>query len=235
MSNRITLRLLRLERGVALAVFVLALGHTPVAHAAAGSDPILEHPFPGITCRAETRANPPTRLFVAEVDLSNPQVHVRVAPGGPDPDGPGKWQTTLMEPTKIAAREGFDLVVNGDFFEARGIKDAEGKKAGYRPGLWSAVEGPAVTDGRTWSVGTNATPCLVVHQDRRVAIEKLERPAPGDFEVVAGNTILVEDGRPLPHRLKTRHPRTAVGLDATGKRLIILVVDGAGNRRSRWA
>ncbi len=71
---------------------------------------------PGIFIHSETRMNPPTRLFVAEVDLKNPKLHLRVAPGGPDPDGAGKWETTLLEPTKIAERENFDLVVNGDFF-----------------------------------------------------------------------------------------------------------------------
>ena len=211
---------------LALAAQLAAWGCASLAQAAVGGDPVIEHPFPGITCRAETRLDPPTRLFIAEVSLDNPKVRVRVAPGGPDPDGPGKWQTTLMEPTQIAAREGFDLVVNGDFFEARGVKDAEGKNSGYRAGLWGAVVGPAVTDGKTWSVGTNPTPCLVVHRDRRVALESLERPAPDDLEVVAGNTMLVEDGKAVPHRAKTRHPRTAVGLDATGKRLILLVVDG---------
>src|ERR1700722_9677614 len=85
--------------------------------------PTLAHASPGIACHTETRQDPPMRLFIGEVDLTNPHVHVRVAPGGPDPDGPGKWQTTLMPPTKIAAREGFDLVVNGDFFAARKIKN----------------------------------------------------------------------------------------------------------------
>ena len=66
-------------------------------------------PVPGIFIHSETRLNPPTRLYVALVDLKNPKLHLHVAPGGPDPDGPGKWQTTLMEPTRIAAREHFDF------------------------------------------------------------------------------------------------------------------------------
>ena len=210
--------------GLALSLAVSARGQ--LAKPAVGGDPVIEHPYPGITCRAESRANPPTRLFITEVDLTNPQVHLRVAPGGPDPDGPGQWQTTLMAPTTIAAREGFDVVVNGDFFQARGVKDAEGTNAAYRADLWGAVVGPAVTDGRVWSVGTNATPCLVVHRDRTVALASVERPGADDFEVVAGNTLLVRDGQVVPHRAKTRHPRTAVGLNAAGTRLTLLVVDG---------
>jgi exopolysaccharide biosynthesis protein len=165
-------------------------------------------------------------LFVAEVDLTNPKVRVRVAPGGPDPDGPGRWQTTLMKPTQVAAREGFDLVVNGDFFDARGIKDAEGTNSAYRAQIWGAVNGPAVTDGKVWSTSTNAWPCLVVHKNHKMGIEKLARPTRDDWEVVAGNTMLVENGVPVPHRSRARHPRTVVGLDAKGARLIIMVVDG---------
>jgi hypothetical protein len=185
------------------------------------------HSFPGIVCHIETRQQPPMRLFVAEVDLTDPRLHIRVAPGGPDPDGPGKWQTILMQPTKIAARERFDLVVNGDFFDARGIRDAEGTNSKFTSDIWAAVEGPAVTDGNVWSSSTSSNrPCLVVHQDKKVDIEMLVRAGPGDWEVLAGNVMLVKDGVIVPHRSKTRNPRTAVGLDARNTKLVILVVDG---------
>ena len=183
-------------------------------------------PFPGVVCYAERREDPPTHLFVAEVDLTDSNVHVRVSPGGPDPDGPGRWQTTLMTPTQVATREGFDLVVNGDFFDARGVRDAEGTNSRYRGDLWAAVNGPAVTDGKVWSTPTNPRPCLVVHKDRQVRIEMLANPTADDWEVVAGNTLLVQDGKVVPHENKARHPRTAVGLKAGGTHLVLLVVDG---------
>jgi exopolysaccharide biosynthesis protein len=183
-------------------------------------------PLPGIFIHSETRTNPPTRFFVAEVDLTNPKIHLRVAPGGADPDGAGKWQTTLMPPTKIAARENFDLVINGDFFAAQAVKDAEGTNSGYRAGQWAAVIGPAVTDGKIWSTIQTPRPCLVVHKDRTVAIQDVSRPPAADWEVISGNVMLVKAGVMVPHETKTRHPRTVVGLDATGKKLVILLVDG---------
>src|SRR5271154_5020192 len=64
---------------------------------------LTNHPFPGVSWCSVTRENPPTRLFVAEIELTNSNVRLRVAPGGPDPDGPGPWQTTLMPPTQVAA------------------------------------------------------------------------------------------------------------------------------------
>ena len=187
---------------------------------------LTNQPLPGVTFQEETRTNPPTRFFVAEVDLSTPRLHLRVAPGGSDPDGSGPWETTLMEPTRIADREKFDLVINGDFFVARNIKDAEGAKAGYRADQWALTEGPAVTDGRVWSASTNARPCLVVHTNGSVAIELVSQPTPDDWQVIAGNTILLQDGQVIPHKNIIHHPRTVVGLDATGKKLTILLVDG---------
>ena len=38
--------------------------------------------------------------------------------------------------------------------------------------------------------------------------------------------MLVKNGVTVPHASTLRHPRTAVGLDREGKRLVILVVDG---------
>jgi exopolysaccharide biosynthesis protein len=66
----------------------------------------------------------------------------------------------------------------------------------------------------------------VVHKDRKVTIEMLERPTADDWEVVAGNTLLIQNGTVVPHKSKTRHPRTLVGLDKSGTRLVLLVVDG---------
>lgn len=190
--------------------------------------------LPGIQWHAETRTAPPQRLYIAEVDLTNPRVHLRVAPGGPEPDGPGQWETTLLEPTKIAQRDKFDLVVNGDFFIAKGVNDGEGTNAHFRAKQWARAEGPAMTDGRTWSTSTNAHPCLVVHKDATVTIESLTQPSADNWEVIGGGPRLVHNGIASPktndvaalHRKNIRHPRTAVGLDATGTKLTILVVDG---------
>lgn len=183
-------------------------------------------PFVGIAYYSETRTQPPTRMFVAEIDLTNPKVRLHVSPGGSDPDGSGPWQTTLMQPTKIAAREGFDLVVNGDFFRARGVKDAEGTNSAFRAAQWSAVTGPAVSNGRVWSTSNSKRPSLVVRKNGKVAIETLAKPGLEDREVVSGNTMLVKDGKTVAHENKVRHPRTVVGINADETKLVIVVVDG---------
>ena len=198
------------------AMFLLVLPWLAVAQ------PIL----PGIRIHSEIQTNPPQRLFVAEVDLKNPKLRLHVSRGGPDPDGAGKWETTLMEPTQIAAREKFNFVVNGDFFKAKGVNDGEGTNAHFRAAQWALVEGPAMTAGATWATASNARPCLVLHKNNSVTIEPLTRPTPDALEVISGNTILVHEGKAVPHQNNVRHPRTAVGLDTTGNKLIILVTDG---------
>lgn len=205
----------------AVAILLVFVGVGPSVAAGVPST----QPFPGVRYRQVTRAEPPLRFFVVRVDLAQPGVHVRVAPGGPDPDGPGEWETTLMTPTSIAAREKFDLVVNGDFFSI--AKDEEtGKSPGYRPEVWAGAVGPAVTDGKVWSSSHEKRPCLIVRWNRRAGIELVDRPPRDAWAVVAGNTLLVEAGQAVPHRNKDRHPRTVVGLDRKGAILTILVVDG---------
>jgi len=166
------------------------------------------------------------RLFVAEIDLGHPGISVRVCPGGPDPDGPGEWEATLAVPTRVAAREGLELVVNGDFFSVRREMQGPTTLPAYRPDVWASAIGPAVTDGRVWSVSKDERPCLVVRKGDRVSIEMVGQPPEEALQVIAGNVMLVRDGKPVPNDNADRHPRTAVGLDKTGRRLVILVVDG---------
>lgn len=215
---------MRMNFGSLLGLAVLNLA--ALIHCAAEIS-VTNRPFPGIALFSETRTNPPQRLFVAEIDLTNPRVRLHVAPGGPDPDGAGPWETTLMRPTKIAAREKFDLVVNGDFFSALGVKDAEGTNSAYRAAIWSSVLGPAVSGGKVWSTSTNARPSLVVSQAGKVSIRPVKQPEAEDREVLSGNVMLVREGKIVPHeKSRARHPRTVVGLNQAATKLILLVVDG---------
>jgi exopolysaccharide biosynthesis protein len=179
--------------------------------------------FPGIAIYSEVRTNPPQRLFVAEIDLTNPKVRLRVAAGGPDPDGAGKWETTLMRPTAVATREKFDLVVNGDFYE---VPQAAERGTNQNMAGWAAVSGPAVSSGQVWSTSPTPRPCLIVREDGRVIIRRVSEPRPGDREVVSGNVLLLRAGQIVPHENKVRHPRTVVGLNQDATKMILLVADG---------
>lgn len=193
---------------------------------AQGEISVTKQPFPGVLTYSEVRTNPPNRLFVAEVDLEHPDLRLRVSRGGPDPDGPGEWQTTLMQPTRIAARDEFDLVVNGDFYRILRADPEKPVAKGYQSQVWSAVIGPAASAGQVWSTSASGRPCLVVTTNRQVRIELLAEPRPDHAEVVAGNRMLVEEGVAVEQTSKARHPRTVAGLNKDRTRLVLLVVDG---------
>jgi exopolysaccharide biosynthesis protein len=193
-----------------------------------------ERPYPAVVYKYERRSAPvPQKIHVVGIDLTNPYVKVKVSPGGADPDGDGPWQTTLMPPTKIADREGFDVVINGDFFSAFNTKDAEGAAAqkqftGGRP---ASVTGPAVTDGKLWGPSNKKRAAFLIDANKQVACAKLQDPPADAQQVVAGSDILVKDGKnvapePTPGFSKGPHPRTAVGIADGGKTLLLVVIDG---------
>lgn len=181
-----------------------------------------EHPYPGVTFHDEIRKDPPQQLHWMTVDLIDPHVSLHVARGGPDPDGAGPWQTTLTLPSTIAKREGFEVTINGDFFFSK-----RQPKEPFKVDQWASVAGPAATDGQTWAASDKPRPCLVIKKTGTITIERLTKAEPDDAQVIAGNVLLVSNGKPVNHPKDTaRHPRTVVGLDPGGTRLTILMVDG---------
>jgi exopolysaccharide biosynthesis protein len=193
------------------------------------------HPYKPVVYTYEQRSTPqPQKIYVAAIDLTDPNVHVRVSRGGPDPDGEGPWETTLMQPTKVADREHFDVVINGDFFEHLSGKDAEGAAAlkEFKNGTPATVRGPATTDGKTWATPMKKRAAFLIDRDNHPSIELLKHPPANAYEVIAGSDIVVQDGKNVAPPstdspfAKGPHPRTAVGIANDGKTLLLVVIDG---------
>jgi len=213
-------------------------------------------PYRGVNYAHVTIDDPklPQSIYVVTVDLRDPHVHVRLAPGGADPDGPaGEWQTTLMNVRDVAAREKFDVAVNASFFEITRPKDggeiAEEKSekaaaasgrataattapttnVGYRAGVWSKSVGWSMTDGRLWSPKRNGDFATFWIDSRGRGRMGDPKNIPTDAkQLVQGNVWIVKDGKPAEPKgnAKVRHPRTVLGLDAGGTKLTILTIDG---------
>jgi len=66
----------------------------------------------------------------------------------------------------------------------------------------------------------------VVNTNGKASIRLVKQPQPEDWEVLSGNVLLVQAGKPVLHDNTVRHPRTVVGLNAAATKLILLVVDG---------
>jgi exopolysaccharide biosynthesis protein len=194
------------------------------------------HPYPAVVYTYEQQKTPkPQKIHVARIDLTNPDVKVRVSRGGVDPDGPdGKWQTTLMRPTAVAEREGFDVVVNGDFFSWLNGKDAEGAAAlaQFKGGTPAMDSGPAVTDGKLWGPTTRPRAAFLIDEKKHPAVARVMDPPKDAQEVVGGSDIIVKRGKNVappgdkPGFARGPHPRTAVGIADGGSTLVLVVVDG---------
>jgi exopolysaccharide biosynthesis protein len=217
MLNRVTIPLLLL--------LVPAVTHAEIG----------KRPYPSVIYTYEQQQTPkPQKIYVAAIDLTNPLVNVRVSRGGADPDGEGKWQTTLMQPTKIAEREGFDVVINGDFFSHLSGKDAEGKAAlaEFKSGIPAAVMGPAVSEGKYWGPTTKPRAAFLLNKEKHPAVAVLKEPPDDADQVIAGSDVIVKDGKNVappgdkPGFARGPHPRTAVGIAEDGKVLLLVVVDG---------
>lgn len=187
-------------------------------------------PYPEVRYEHRASVEPAQQIFVARIDLSDPDVEVRVSAGGPDPDGAGEYQTTLQVPTAIAEREHFEVAVNGDFFSARKTIDAEGAASGYVSGKWARALGPAVTDGFLWAPAAEPRAALILDASRKASIASIQQAPAEARQVIAGSHIIVREGQSVAETAstfsRTRHPRTAAGIADEGRTLILVVVDG---------
>ncbi len=223
-----------------LSLLVLPL----VARAEAPTGPV-ERPYKSVVYKHETfnttsqdkDGKPvvyPQQVFAAFVDLSDPNVSVRVERGGDDPDGPGEWQTTLMPPSKVAEREGFDVIVNGDFYAVHREKGDDGKEqlVKYPTGIAAKVSGPAVTDGEKWGPAEKPRAALLISAAGKPAIAEVKDPPSDAKQVIAGSDVIVRNGQNVappgdkPGFARGPHPRTAVGIRDNGNTLVLVVIDG---------
>ena len=178
------------------------------------------------------RRDPNFSIHVVKINLTDPRVSVHVARGGPDPDGDGPWLTTLMPTSEIAEREKYDVAINGDFFEAQSTTDVEGRNTGYVRGKAAAPVGMAMTDGVLWHRDQKPRPYLEITSSNVARLENGGMSEPIDAaarEMVGGSQIIVRNGKSVVFTkafATARHPRTTVGIDASGTQLTLLVVDG---------
>lgn len=216
-------------RSRALLGLFLALGFLLCGCASPGQSNIAASP---VVYQHIVRHHPNIALHIVTVDLGDPRVAVRVARGGLDPDGDGPWTTTLEPTSEIAGREGFDIAVNGDFFRAQGTRDLEGRNTGYVRGKFATPEGLAMTDGLLWHRPAKPFPYLAITTNHTARFGQgllSDWPDATVCQILAGSHMLVSNGVALTYSSRfatNRHPRTAAGLDRTGTKLTLLVVDG---------
>ncbi len=102
-----------------------------------------------------------------------------------------------MPPTKIADREKFDVVINGDFFEHFRGKDAEGQAAlsQFNASTMARVTGVAETDGVVWSKAGRDMPMLMIDARGKASIAIGKEPPREAKQAIAGHDTLVRGGK----------------------------------------
>ncbi len=167
---------------------------------------------PGIQHLHRSSAGP-LELDALVVDLCDPGLVLRAT--GPDE----RAQTTGAWAAAVGAR----AAVNGDFFSYDG----------YVPiglAVGSGARWPDTADGSleaVFAAGADARSAI------RPAVEALGGPEPWMTQVVSGRPNCLVDGQARYHdaiHFDELHPRSAVGLGADGRRLVLLVIDGRSQR-----
>lgn len=177
----------------------------------------------------ERRDKPePLAIHVLRIDLQCPTLEVIAMPAN-DPDGDGPAQAFLNDPLELAHQYEALAAVNANAFMP--VPDAAGKTDHrWRPGQPVQIEGVTMHAGMLRS-----GPSKTAANNLCFWLDTAQRPNfgpwPGDaahmreaVNAFWGN--LVEGGRVLPRLGGDRHPRTALGVDASGRWLYLVVVDG---------
>lgn len=177
-----------------------------------------------------SRQNPKWEGWIVRIDLTDPNLNVELGIGGPDPDGPGPWETVLSPTSKIAQVHNFDLAINTVFFinerknRPEAVKYAEGDPA-------SSVSLVA-RNGKILTAHRGGSPILF-DKHNLASIGSLNAIPPDSKVVVSGNRQIVFRGKPVPMSFNgERAPRTAIGTAKNGQQLILFVIDG---RRPSWS
>lgn len=163
-------------------------------------------PYPGVDHLA--RSTPaPNEIHVVVVDLNSPAVRVRATK-------PTDRGATVSD---FASMYGCQIAINGDFFTSGFVPRGLAKGAGE---FWSDTNDGAEESFVAFSV--NKDVIISSPWDLVAALDA------GHHDVVSGRELVTIDGAAAEYVAGNLdvHPRTAVGVDATGQRLFVAVVDG---------
>ncbi len=173
----------------------------------------------------------PVAGVMAKVDLTDPRVEVRVVLADEtDPDGAGPCVGQLDTTSNAARGHDFAITLNASFFAAPNPRVMTEKRIPYFVGNCGIPEGWHVSAGKVMTRPTKESlrDVLVVHRDGKVTLHERALELPADTRyAVSGSAIVVQGGQVVARpSAAARHPRSAVGLSADGRTLLMVAVDG---------
>jgi hypothetical protein len=181
---------------------------------------IREELYPGIVYYRKVHYAP--RMMIAHivtVDLRQKPNDVFITPPdfrGKEADAPLKARTT----SQFAQEFGVQVAINGDGFTpwwSNSLLD-------YYPHVGDTVSPNGFAASRGQEYGEVKGPTLFINSRKEATFGTSYRKI---NNAISGMSWLVENKQPVPDLNDTRvAPRTAIGLDGPGTRLILIVVDG---------
>jgi len=116
--------------------------------------------------------------------------------------------------------------VNANFFTCKDTKTFLGRKVPYFVGNWARLTGISVSDGRVVSRDGGGVWSMLVARDGSLRFGYFFPKIPADAQqIISGSELVVKDGKAVA-TANDLAPRTIVGVDRQGKRLVMLVIDG---------
>ena len=178
--------------------------------------------FQGVTYTRLVRTEPrPLMIHVVEIDMAAPGLGLLVTP----PDSASGAELVARTTGEFLDEFGVQVAINGGFFEpapaaAAGLLGSLGREA-------LDVWGLAISNGRAYSDDHRFASVFCAGDG--ILIQRGDC-APGTRQALSGSPLLVVDGQRADRYIRAYrtalHPRTAVAVDATGRRLWFIVVDG---------
>jgi hypothetical protein len=176
--------------------------------------------FDGVAYIREVLHDPhPAVVHILRVDLSTPGVRVLVTP----PDAPDQLHAVRARTTSEFVREfGLQAAINGNNF----FPFERRNPLTYWPYAHplKGIQGGAASEGVQYGEPSEHYPILHITPDNLATIDR-NRPRPW-HTATAGVKHFIVDGRPIHMNSGAPEAATAVGIDATGRVLFLVVVDG---------
>ena len=183
--------------------------------------------FQGVTYIRDVRQSPrPFVVHVITIDLTTPGIGFLVTPGIPGQERPLRARKT----TEFLSEFGAQVAINADFF----YPWYSHNPLSYYPHVGDpvTVEGFAASKGVVYKIYPKKDilfPTLFLSSDNHAQFGTYELPHPAIYNAISGDQMLLVNGVPKqngPSYEAAKQPRTAIGLDRTNRKMILMVVDG---------
>jgi len=165
----------------------------------------------------------PVRLHLLRIDLADPNWEV-VTLIDDDPDGDGPAEAILRPPAEHAARHGAVAAVNANAFWHVGSISDEERKRGWYAGKHVNIAGAVVHDGVLRSPPEEQRVDFWIDADGRGRVGRVGEGARQAVSNLAGP--LLHEGKIVANDSPDLHPRSLVGVDASGRYMLLVVADG---------